>query len=137
MHTVNCHLFSFKNPNFGKLEDQMKKSVFMVLAVILVLIAPWSRSLLGNQDLEKAFENGDTVKILQLFADNPQLLKADMGEGMTPLHYGVYYGYIQIVDYALKNGIDLNIKDRRPSCWPAVLRKTPGTRTAIRLSPMR
>jgi ankyrin repeat protein/L-ascorbate metabolism protein UlaG (beta-lactamase superfamily) len=132
MYTVNCHLFSFKNPDFGKLEDQMKKSVFTVLAVILVLITPWSRSLLGNQDLEKAFENGNPVKILQLFADNPQLLKTDMGDGMTPLHYGVYYGYIPVVDYALKNGIDLNIKDRRglTPVWfsvsgiqPAMLRK--------------
>ena len=91
----------------------MKKSVISALAVILVLAAPLSRSLRGSEGLRTAFENGDTAKILEMLAADPQLLKADMGQGMTPLHYGVYYGYAPVVDYALKNGVDLNIKDKR------------------------
>ncbi len=110
----------------------MKKSVISALVLILVLAAPLSRSLRGSEDLRAAFENGDTAKILGMLAADPQLLKADMGQGMTPLHYGVYYGYAPVVDYALKNGVDLNIKDKRglSPVWfsvsgsrPAMLRK--------------
>jgi ankyrin repeat protein/L-ascorbate metabolism protein UlaG (beta-lactamase superfamily) len=55
-----------------------------------------------------------------------------LGAGMTPLHYGVYFGYVPVVDYALKNGIDINTKDSRglTPIWfsvsgsrPAMLRK--------------
>jgi len=110
----------------------MKKFIISALAVILVLAAPLSRSLRGSEDLRTAFENGDTPKILEMLAADPQLLKADMGQGMTPLHYGVYYGYLPVVDYALKNGVDLNLKDKRglSPVWfsvsgsrPAMLRK--------------
>ena len=90
-----------------------KKSVITVLAVILVVIVTLSRNLSGEETLGSAFESGDTAKILQLFIDNPQLLKTDMGGGMTPLHFAVYFGYVPVVDYALTNGIDMNIKDRR------------------------
>jgi len=105
----------------------MKKPVLGPLAVILVLILPLSRSLRGSEDLQTVFETGDTVKILQMLAADPQLLKADMGEGMTPFHYGVYYGYVSVVDHALKNGIDLNIKDKRglSPVWFSVSGKQP------------
>ena len=110
----------------------MKKSALAALAMVLTLILPLSRNLLGTEDLRAVFENGETAKILQMLAENPQLLKADMGAGMTPLHYGVYYGYVPVVDYALKNGVDFNIKDKRglSPVWfsvsgsrPAMLRK--------------
>ena len=110
----------------------MKKSVLLALAVILVLLAPMSMNLRGNAELLAAFESGDTAKILKTFADDPRMLKADMGQGMTVLHYAVYYGYLPVVDYALANGIDVNVKDRRglTPVWfsvsgnrPALLRK--------------
>jgi ankyrin repeat protein len=112
----------------------MKKSVVLALAIVVVALLPLARGIAGDdaQDLRAAFESGDPVMILQLLAEKPHLLKADMGAGMTPLHYGVYYGYIPVVDYALKNGADLNLKDRRglAPVWfsvsgnrPAMLRK--------------
>lgn len=110
----------------------MKKSALAALAVVLTLILPLSRNLLGTEDLKTVFENGETAKILQMLAENPHLLKADLGAGMTPLHYGVYYGYVPVVDYALKSGMDVNIKDQRglSPVWfsvsgsrPAMLRK--------------
>jgi len=110
----------------------MKKTVLTAAAVILTLTVPLSRSLRGNEDLGKVFESGDTVKLVQMLAADPQLLKADMGEGMTPLHYAVYYGYAAVVDHALKSGVDLNLKDKRglSPVWfsvsgkqPAMLRK--------------
>ena len=110
----------------------MKKSVIPALAMVLVLAGPLSLSLRGSEDLGPAFESGDTAKILEMLAADPQLLKADLGEGMTPLHYGVYYGYTPVVDYALKHGVDLHLKDKRglSPVWfsvsgsrPAMLRK--------------
>ncbi len=105
----------------------MKKSVVTALAVVLILIAFPSRNLRGNKSLWAAFNSGDTGKILQLLTDNPQLLKADMDEGMTPLHFGVYFGYAPVVDFALKNGIDINIKDKRglTPVWFSVYRSRP------------
>lgn len=100
------------------------------MALALAMAAPFAVA--SNQDLSKAFENGEIDKILKMLGDDPQLLKADMGAGMTPLHFGVYYGYVPVVEYALKNGLDLNIKDRRglTPVWfsvsgsrPAMLRK--------------
>jgi ankyrin repeat protein/L-ascorbate metabolism protein UlaG (beta-lactamase superfamily) len=110
----------------------MKKSALTALAVALLMIAPLSRSLRGGEDLRALFETGETARILEMLAADPQLLKADLGDGMTPLHYAVYFGYVPIVDYALKHGVDLNVKDRRglPPVWfsvsgsrPAMLRK--------------
>jgi len=110
----------------------MKKAIIITLALILILFCVLAAAPLGNDELDAAFESGDTVKIVKLLSENPQLLKADLEEGMTPLHYGVYYGYVPVVDYALKNGADLNLKDRRglTPVWfsvsggrPAMLRK--------------
>lgn len=51
---------------------------------------------------------------------------------MTPLHYGIYYGYVPIVDYALAHGINIHLENRRglSPVWflvmgsqPAMLRK--------------
>jgi len=110
----------------------MKKFIIPALAVILILTAPLAKSLCGSVDLRTAFENGDTAKILEMLASDPQLLKADLGQGMTPLHCGVYYGYGPVVDFALKSGVDINVKDKRglSPVWfsvsgsrPAMLRK--------------
>jgi ankyrin repeat protein/L-ascorbate metabolism protein UlaG (beta-lactamase superfamily) len=110
----------------------MQKYLPAALIAILVLAAPLSRAAQPGEELHTLFENGETARILDMLAADPQLLKADMGDGMTPLHYGVFHGYVPIVDYSLNHGIDINIKDRRglPPVWfsisgkqPAMLRK--------------
>ncbi len=110
----------------------MKKLVLIILVFILALLVSLVWSQADNKELATAFEEGDTVKILQLLVADPQLLKADMGAGMTPLHFAAYYGYVPVVDHALKNGVDINIKDARnlSPVWfsvsgkrPAMLRK--------------
>jgi len=110
----------------------MKKSVLVLLVMILALAAPLSPSPRATEDLLPLFAAGETERILELLAADPQLLRADLGEGMTPLHYGVYYGHVPIVDYALAHGMDINMKDRRglSPVWfsvsgsrPAMLRK--------------
>ncbi len=110
----------------------MKKIILTALVIALLFVAFLTTNLFGSDDLEAAFEAGDTARILELLAAEPQRLKTDMGDGMTPLHYGAYYGYTSVVDYALKNGMDINMKDGRglPPVWfsvsgnrPAMLRK--------------
>ncbi len=110
----------------------MKKFALALLATILVLAAPLSRCPRASEDLLPLFAAGETARILELLAADPQLLYADLGAGMTPLHYGVYYGYVPIVDYALAHGVDLNLQDQRglSPIWfsvsgsrPAMLRK--------------
>ena len=92
-------------------EVPLKKHTFFVIAAFLAAFVP--AFLAGNETLLKAFEKGETAAIIQLFKDNPQMMTADLGTGMTSLHYAVYYGNETVVDYALKNGVDLNVKDQR------------------------
>ena len=92
-------------------ETLLKKSIFFVIAACLAALVP--ASLAGNEALLKAFEKGETEAIIQLFKDNPQMMTADLGTGMTSLHYAVYYGNETVADYVLKNGADLNVKDQR------------------------
>ena len=89
----------------------MRKSTFFVIAACLAAFVP--ASLAGNEALLKAFEKGETEAIIQIFKENPQMMKADLGTGMISLHYAVYFGNETVVDYVLKNGIDLNVKDKR------------------------
>jgi ankyrin repeat protein/L-ascorbate metabolism protein UlaG (beta-lactamase superfamily) len=89
----------------------LKKLTFFVIAACLAALVP--ASLRANEALLKAFEKGETETIIRLFKDNPQMMTADLGTGMTSLHYAVYYGNETVVDYVLKSGIDLNIKDKR------------------------
>ena len=89
----------------------MKKASVFIPVLVVFLAVP---SLLGaNQVLLRAFENGETVEILKILEADAQQLKADLGEGMTPLHYAAYYGNVPVFDYSLKHGLDLNAKDRR------------------------
>jgi ankyrin repeat protein/L-ascorbate metabolism protein UlaG (beta-lactamase superfamily) len=89
----------------------LKKSVFFVITACLAALIPAILS--GNEALLKALEKGETEAVIQIFKDNPQMMTADLGTGMTSLHYAVYYGNETVVDYVLKNGVDLNIKDKR------------------------
>jgi ankyrin repeat protein/L-ascorbate metabolism protein UlaG (beta-lactamase superfamily) len=110
----------------------MKKSVLAALVLVLVLVSLPPQKLRANEDLRAAFESGDTAKILKLLTEDPKLLASDLGQGLTPLHMGVFYGYPAVVEYALMNGTALDVKDRRglTPVWfsvsgkqPAMLRK--------------
>ncbi len=110
----------------------MKKIVLTALAVFFALFGPASGSLCGSEDFKTFFYSGDTAKILEMMAADPQLLHADLEEGMTPLHYGAFMGLEAVIDYSLKHGLNLMMKDRRglTPVWfsvsggrPAMLRK--------------
>jgi ankyrin repeat protein len=92
-------------------EILLKKSTFFVIAACLAALVP--AFLAGNEALLKALEKGETEAAIQILKENPQMLTADLGTGMTSLHYAVYYGNETVADYVLKNGVDLNVKDKR------------------------
>jgi len=91
----------------------MKKSfVFIsILFLTLRLGGSWARG--ENQELLRLFESGDTAGILKILEADPQQLKADLGEGMTPLHYAAYTGNETVFDYLVKRGLDLHARDKR------------------------
>jgi ankyrin repeat protein/L-ascorbate metabolism protein UlaG (beta-lactamase superfamily) len=112
----------------------VKKSIIIAILIILVFSAALTLKVFGAVDLRAAFDSGE-AKVLELLNADPQLLKADLGTGMTALHYGAYYDYAGVVDYALKHGVELGIKDQRglTPVWftvsgkrPAMLRKLIG-----------
>jgi len=107
----------------------MKKST--MIAVFALLILASASTTFAGADLRAAFDQGE-AKVLELLKADPRFFKADLGDGMTALHYGAQYGYAEVIDYALKNGVDINLKDRRgltPVCFavlggrPEMLRK--------------
>jgi ankyrin repeat protein/L-ascorbate metabolism protein UlaG (beta-lactamase superfamily) len=82
----------------------------MIAALLAGFIPASSRP---DETLVKSFEKGETEAILKVFADDPKSMTADLGEGMTSLHYAVYFGNETVVDYVLKNGVGLHVKDSR------------------------
>jgi len=89
----------------------MKKgSISLVAAVLAMIITP---SIQADEALIKAFENGETGAIIQMFKDQPETMKADLGSGMISLHYAVYFGNEAVVDYVLAHGVSLHVKDLR------------------------
>jgi len=98
---------------------------------------------MSTEEIVKAFKDGDTEKLLDLFGKNPGMLKMDLGDGMTPLHHAAYFGNVEVADFALKNGTDLNVKDRRglTPIWftvsgsrPAMLKKLIALGADLRVS---
>ncbi len=109
----------------------MKRSIILAVLIIFIFAATLALNVFGAVDLRAAFDNGE-AKVLELLNADPGLLKANLENGMTALHYGAYYGYEAVVDYALKNGRTLGDKDQRglTPVWfsvsgkrPAMLRK--------------
>lgn len=92
------------------------KNLGSFITVFFLALTP---SLSGQQvsktgeELLKLFENGNTTEILKIFEGDPQQMKADLGIGMTPLHYSAYFGNVSVFDYLLNKGANLNTKDQR------------------------
>jgi ankyrin repeat protein/L-ascorbate metabolism protein UlaG (beta-lactamase superfamily) len=98
----------------------MKK--ITVFAIALVFLAANAAFIMCDKEYAKILDENDTAKIMKMLSEQPDLLKKDLGIGMNTLHYAAYYGNDAVLDYALKNGIELNYKDTRgrPAIYFAV-----------------
>jgi ankyrin repeat protein/L-ascorbate metabolism protein UlaG (beta-lactamase superfamily) len=112
----------------------MKKlgSLITVLFLALATTLNGQQASISIEEFLKLFENGNTTEILKILEEDPQQMQADLGAGMTPLHWAAYYGNVSVFDYLLEKGADLNSQDQRglASVWftvsgqrPAMLRK--------------
>jgi ankyrin repeat protein len=111
------------------------KNAFLLIMVLVLISATFlsGQSLpAASQQLIRLLENGDTAGVIGILEADPQNLKADLEQGMTPLHYSAYYGNATVFDYMIKHGADLHARDRRglTPVWftisgsrPAMLRK--------------
>lgn len=63
-------------------------------------------------DLEKAMikatKHGQTVMVLSLLAQNPELISARDSDGSTPLHCATWKGHERLVQVLLEHGADVN-----------------------------
>lgn len=93
-----------------------------LLAFSLIFLFTSAVLVLCDDEVTKILDENDTAKIMKMLNDNPDVMKADLGNGMNALHYAAYYGNDAVLDYILKNGIELNHKDNRgrPAIYFAV-----------------
>jgi ankyrin repeat protein/L-ascorbate metabolism protein UlaG (beta-lactamase superfamily) len=89
----------------------MKKIILYLIAFLL--IAGNVSYIIGDEEFVKILDSNDTAKIMKMFSEKPELMKIKLEDGLYPLHYAAYYGNDTVLDYILKNGIDLNFKDSR------------------------
>lgn len=98
----------------------MKRNALLVFLLFFLLCN--AAMVLCDDEVTKILDENDTAKIMKLLSEQPDVMKADLGNGMNALHYAAYYGNDTVFDYILKNGIDLNFKDNRgrPAIYFAV-----------------
>ncbi len=64
--------------------------------------------------IHDAAMNGDLAKVRALLERNPALLEArDDGENVTPLAYAAGFGHMEVLEYLVARGADVNARDPR------------------------
>ncbi len=93
----------------------MKKPGSILTVFLLVLGTTLSGQQVpgSGENLLQLFQSGNTTGLLKIFKEDPQQMKADLGNGMTPLHYAAYFGDVSVFDYLMQNGGNLNTLDQR------------------------
>ncbi|MFC2161028.1 ankyrin repeat domain-containing protein [Acidobacteriota bacterium] len=63
-----------------------------------------------SQEIIRAAEIGDIIKIKELLKKDPELANAKNISGLTPLHYAALYGNKNVVELLISNGADIQMK---------------------------
>ncbi|KOC69031.1 Ankyrin repeat domain-containing protein 49 [Habropoda laboriosa] len=62
------------------------------------------------KEILTAAENGDLDKVKKLLTKNPRLLESTDKDGYTPLHRACYGNHVEIVEYLLQSGAQIDAK---------------------------
>lgn len=87
---------------------------FICLTAFFMVYALLSSSVLAG-DILGAAERGELDSVRALLESDPQLLNVIDQGGYTPLHKAAYNGHVEIVEYLISKGADLNARSNSGS----------------------
>ena len=83
----------------------LKKMLFLQFTLIAFSI------FVTGQDIHEAAEKGDVATLKVLLERNPELINGKDFYGETSLHYACVRGHIDVVEFLIKKGANLHVKD--------------------------
>lgn len=86
----------------------MNSKTIIILVIVILLF--FTVVLLGN-DLHNAIQKGDVARVKTLISNNKELIHMKSDKGLTPLHLAVQNGKLEIVEFLISQGADINAKD--------------------------
>lgn len=98
----------------------MKKKVHIAavaVAIVLILMMIWIYDNIFmietiKQEAALAASQGDLEKVKSTISKKPQIINSYDKSGKTILHTAIINGHLNVVDYLITNGTDVNMKDK-------------------------
>ncbi len=84
------------------------KKVLVLLFLFILIIPGCSRK---PRTVHTAAFDGDLTQVESFVKEDPSVVSHRDDEGRTPLHYAARNGHLDIVQFLLKNGADINAYD--------------------------
>lgn len=79
---------------------------FLILIILLII-----NCAIHAAEIHDAAENGDLETVKRLIGENPNLLEAPDREGKTPLHYAAAKGHLNVVEFLVSKGANVNARN--------------------------
>lgn len=84
----------------------VRRLIKSVLCLLIIFVNP-----IFADEIHTAAENGDLELVKKLISENPKLVDAPDREGKTPLHYAAAKGNLEVVEFLVKNGANVNARN--------------------------